>query len=176
GPWVINVGSMSKVFWGGLRLGWVRASEQTIAQLASFKALADLGSPVLEQLIAARLMDHQPDVMRHWQRQIAVRLDCLTSALSDKLPDWTWERPRGGLSLWVRIPGNGREFAETALRHGVAIVAGPAFSADESFADFIRLSFVLDPGRVEEAVTRLARAWRAHLQSPIHPRAAMAIV
>ena len=54
---MITIGSAAKVLWGGLRIGWIRTAAPTIRRLAALRAATDLGGPVLEQLIAARLID-----------------------------------------------------------------------------------------------------------------------
>src|SRR5215207_245993 len=53
---IVSVGSMSKLFWSGLRVGWIRASRPLIARLTRLKATADLGTPLLSQLVAAQLL------------------------------------------------------------------------------------------------------------------------
>ena len=56
-PLVITVGSAAKVLWGGLRIGWIRTAAPMIRRLAALRAATDLGGPVLEQLVATRLID-----------------------------------------------------------------------------------------------------------------------
>src|SRR6185436_13636910 len=56
GETVITIGSMSKTFWAGLRIGWVRANPALIVRLAAARAALDIGSPVLEQLMAVHLL------------------------------------------------------------------------------------------------------------------------
>jgi DNA-binding transcriptional MocR family regulator len=87
----------------------------------------------------------------------------ISTLLEELLPEWTWDRPSGGLCLWVRLPhGNAPELAQVALRHGVSIVPGTVASVDGSFSDYLRLPFGHEPTVLEEAVRRLARAWRAY--------------
>lgn len=163
GGLVITVGSASKSLWGGLRIGWLRAPEGIIMRLLRLKVVADLGSPLLDQLIVARLLPRMEEVQARRRAELLPRLDRLTTRLKELLPSWTWQRPAGGLSLWVRLPhGNAAEFAQMALRHGVTLVAGPQFSADESHEDCLRIPFALSSDDLEEGVRRLARAWAAY--------------
>ena len=68
--------------------------------------------------------------------------------------------PKGGLCLWVRLPsGDARYFAQCAARHGVALISGSIFAADESFEDYLRIPFVLDEESLALGVDRLATAW-----------------
>ena len=123
---VVTVGSLSKLVWAGLRIGWVRAEAPVIARLARFKVLADLGSSLPGQVLAARLLRRAAAIRDARRRQACERRDALERALAAALPGWTWSRPAGGLCLWVRLPrGNAEELARVALRHGVAIVPGP---------------------------------------------------
>jgi DNA-binding transcriptional MocR family regulator len=160
GAAVATIGSLSKLFWGGLRVGWVRAPKPVIVRLARVKAVADLASSLLPQLVALQLLPLADEVRAQRRDELGVRLDRLTSLLTDLLPSWTWSRPGGGLSLWARLPaGDAVEFADLALRHGVAIVPGPHFCPDDGCRDCLRIAFCLDPARLESGVRRLTLAW-----------------
>jgi DNA-binding transcriptional MocR family regulator len=162
GP-VILVGSTSKLFWAGLRVGWVRAPRRIIAQLARLKLVSDLGTPLLSQALAARLLPRAPDALAERRRDLAPRLERLTSALGTLLPDWKWRRPRGGFALWVQLPhGDSRELLATAAHHGVVAAAGPLFSVEDGHADCLRLAFTQETHLLEEGVRRLATAWDAY--------------
>ena len=161
---ILTIGSLSKLFWGGLRVGWIRAPAPLIAHLARLKAVADLGGSLPGQVIATRLLEHFEVVRRERCAELARRFALMSELLEQHLPAWSWERPLGGLCLWVRLPrGTAAEFAQVALRHGVSLVAGPVASADNSFAEFLRLPFGLEPSAIEEGVRRLARAWQAYV-------------
>jgi len=161
---IMTVGSLSKLFWGGLRVGWLRAPEPLVAQLGQLKAVADLGGSLPSQVIATRLLEQADTVRRERSAELVRRFRLMTELLEQQLPSWSWEPPRGGLCLWVRLPyGSASEFAQVALRHGVSLVAGPVASADNSFAEFLRLPFGLEPPALSEGVRRLARAWEAYV-------------
>lgn len=160
---VLTLGSMSKLFWGGLRVGWLRGPEHVVARLARLKAAVDLGTPFADQILSARLLVRAEEVVARRRAALTARVDLLDELLGSLLPDWSYERPRGGLSLWVRLPrGDAGDFAQVALRHGVAVVPGGVFAADEGSGDHLRIPFVRQPAVLEAAVTRLAAAWRAY--------------
>lgn len=163
GGTIISIGSMSKLYWAGLRVGWVRAPEALVTRLGQHKAAADLGSSIVSQAIACKLLaDHEGVRMRRG-KLLSSRLTTLERLLHDRIPEWRWNRPDGGLSLWVRIPsGDAQAFSEQALRHGVAVTAGANVSPDDSHHDHIRLNFVVPEDLLESAVDRLATAWRTH--------------
>jgi DNA-binding transcriptional MocR family regulator len=168
--WITTIGSMSKLFWGGLRVGWVRGSEQTVFRLTQLKALADLGSSLLPQFASLELFGRLAEV-RAWRRaDCQPRLHALRGWLSEYLPDWAWQEPAGGNDLWVHLPrGSATEFLQLASRFGVSAAAGPLFSADGGHADYVRLSFLLDVADLKEGVRRLAQAWRAYLPRSAAP-------
>ncbi|HEX2054366.1 MAG TPA: PLP-dependent aminotransferase family protein [Actinomycetota bacterium] len=163
GGTVISIGSMSKLYWAGLRVGWIRAPESLITRLGQHKAAADLGSSLVSQAIACRLLPDQKAVRARRGETLRLRLDALERLLGERLPEWRWRRPEGGLSLWVRIPtSDAHAFAEQALRHGVALNAGTSLTPDDLHQDHIRLNFVVPEELLEAAVDRLAVAWKAH--------------
>jgi DNA-binding transcriptional MocR family regulator len=158
---ILTVGSLSKLIGPSLRVGWLRAPEPLVQRVARVKTAMDLGSPLITQAVAARLLRAVDRARALRQRQLKPRRERLASLLKAHLPEWRWSRPAGGLFLWVRLPGgDAREFAQVALRHGVVIVPGPSMSADEQHARFIRLTFLWDPETLATGVERLAAAWR----------------
>ena len=159
---VMTVESLAKPVWGGLRIGWVRAPAATADRLARRKALADLGSSVLDQAVAARLLPELDELTARTGRELRVRLAHVSALLAEHLQEWRWTPPDSGSALWIELPGADAErFAHVALRHGVEVTPGAAAALDEGFAEWIRLPFTYPPHVMTEAVARLSRAWRA---------------
>lgn len=156
---VITIGSMSKLFWGGLRIGWIRAAEPLISRLRRLKVVADLGSPLLEQAWSLRLLARIDEARAERRDQLRQQCQTLEEQLAAELPSWRWASPAGGLALWVQVPGDARALAAAALHAGVRIVPGPQFCADEGCVDHLRLPFTQPPDVLVEGVRRLARAW-----------------
>jgi DNA-binding transcriptional MocR family regulator len=166
---VISVGSLSKSVWGGLRLGWVRAPEPLIARLARLLAVHDLGGNVPVQLVAADLLPRLDSLTAREAAGRQARHDHLRAELARRLPGWDGPAVRGGQTLWVRLPhGDGTSFAQTALRHGVAVLAGSGLDASGQHQDHLRLHFMAARDDLTEAVRRLAEAWR-HYRPPPSP-------
>jgi DNA-binding transcriptional MocR family regulator len=158
---VLTIGSLSKLVWPGLRLGWIRAPEPIIQRLARLKSAMDLGSPITTQAVAARLFGALDEVRVLRRQQLQPRRDLLASLLSERIPEWTFRVPHGGLFLWVTLPsGDAREFAQFAVRHGVVTLPGSTLSADESHTTFLRIPFLAEPETLRRGVDRLATAWR----------------
>jgi DNA-binding transcriptional MocR family regulator len=160
---VISVGSLSKVIWGGLRIGWVRAPEPLIARLARLLAVHDLGGNIPGQLAAAELLPRLDRLAQRWAAERETRHDHLRTELARYLPDWDAPPVRGGQTLWVRLPrGDGTSFAQTALRYRVAILPGTGLDASGRSEDYLRIHFLAAPGDLTEAARRLGAAWRSY--------------
>jgi DNA-binding transcriptional MocR family regulator len=158
---VLTIGSISKLICSGLRIGWVRAPEPIIQRLARLKSAIDLGSPLLTQAIAARLLGVVSEARKLRRLQLKPRRDLLVSLLRRQLPEWEFRVPSGGIFLWVKLPnGDAREYAQVALRHGVAVLPGPVMSATENHVRFLRVPFLGSPAIIKSGSTRLATAWR----------------
>jgi DNA-binding transcriptional MocR family regulator len=158
-PNIVTVGSLSKLYWGGLRTGWVRAHAGIAARLAAAKAASDLGSPAFAQGIVAALMSGQHDEIAKWRAEwLLPRYEAMAAALRCELPGWEWAAPSGGLTIWARLPGGADSgaFAQAALRQGVAVVPGRLLSAGGGGSSHVRLAFTHQPERLAAAVATLA--------------------
>lgn len=163
GSGVITVGSASKTFWSGLRVGWIRAAPDTIRRLVSSRAHSDLGSPVLEQLVVAWLLTGGgwDQVITERRQQIRGYRDDLVAAVRRELPAWEFQVPDGGLTLWARTGGlSGSRIAEAGERLGVRVPAGTLFGVDGAFEGFVRLPFTIGGALADEAASRIAAACR----------------
>jgi DNA-binding transcriptional MocR family regulator len=160
---VISVGSLSKVAWGGLRVGWVRAPEPLIARLTRLQVVGELGGSVPGQLAAAVLLPRLGPLIARQAAQREARHDHLRAQLARYLPDWEVPPVRGGQTLWVRLPrGDGSSFAQEALQHQVAVLPGSGFDPSGQSGDRLRIHFLAEPDVLTEAVRRLALAWQAY--------------
>ncbi|PWI17340.1 transcriptional regulator [Streptomyces sp. Act143] len=157
----VLLGSFSKVMAPGLRLGWLRAPAELRRACAIAKQAADLHTPTVNQLAAARYLADN-DLDAHVARVAAVygeRRDAMLAGLANVLPEGSsWQRPEGGMFLWVRLPS---AYDTTALlgevvRHDVAYVPGAPFFAGRPDRSTLRLCFVTEtPDRIGEGLRRL---------------------
>ncbi len=162
GTGVLAVGSLSKPVWGGLRTGWLRGEPQLVRRLALARAGQDVGSPILDQLMAIEVLDRFDTLLparREWLRE---RRDTLVSAIAGECPRWRTSTPSGGMSLWVQLPEGttASALAARAVDHGVRVAPGPRFGVDGGFEQRLRLPFTQPPERLTEAVRRLAATER----------------
>ncbi|MGA5552121.1 aminotransferase-like domain-containing protein [Streptomyces pseudogriseolus] len=157
----VLLGSLSKIMAPGLRLGWLRAPEALRRACAVAKQAADLHTPTVNQLAAARYLADR-DLDAHVRRVAGVygeRRNAMLAGLPDALPAGSaWSRPEGGMFLWVRLPSS---YDTTALlpevvRHDVAYVPGAPFHAGEPDRSTLRLCFVTQtPEEIAEGLRRL---------------------
>jgi hypothetical protein len=160
-PLVLTIGSASKVFWGGLRIGWIRTSAAMVRRLAAVRASVDLGGPTIEQLVVARLMTDVDAVAPARRAELSAARDHLLGRLGEVFPRWRSSRPGGGLSLWVDLGESvSSRLTVAARRHDVLLAAGPRFGVDGAFERHLRLPYTLRRDRMDAALERLVTAWR----------------
>ena len=158
---VVTIGSMSKMFWGGLRVGWIRANERIVQRLARAKVRADLGTPLLSQALSVWLLRRLAAVRDARTAELRAKLTAAEPLLAAHLPGFAWTPPQAGVTLWLRLPhGASGPFAELARRHGVAVVAGDSLSVDGAGDGFVRVCYGLPPAVLAEGMRRLGRAWQ----------------
>ena len=159
---VLTVGSMSKSFWGGLRIGWIRAERSALASIAAVRPSIDMGTPIVEQLAAARLLDKPDEVLPERREILQARRALLTSLLRQHIPDFQPGPGGGGMALWVQLPSPmSSALSAAASRLGLDLPSGPRFGVDGSLERFVRIPYTLPEDQLVEAVELLARAWRA---------------
>ncbi|MBO6638174.1 MAG: PLP-dependent aminotransferase family protein [Roseitalea sp.] len=157
----ITVGSASKLFWGGLRVGWIRAQTGVLTSLVAAKSAEDLGTSIPSQIVTERLLKRLQEARGQRRALLEDRLTDALACLDCLLPNWHVHPTQGGASLWVRLPG-GRSslaFAEQARRAGVDLLAGPTFSVLNECDDHIRIAISAPPEMLETGLLRLSRVW-----------------
>lgn len=172
---VVTIGGMSKPYWGGLRIGWIRASAPLVQRLAAARVGVDMAGPVLDQLVAVRLLADADAIVAARRAQLAEQRDALLSALRAELPSWRVRTPRGGVTLWAELDGPiASALARAAEDVGVRLAPGPRFGLDGTLERFLRLPFTLPAADLTEAVRRIAairydidRAERPRWREPV---------
>lgn len=162
----VLLGSFSKVMAPGLRLGWLRAPTALLRACVVAKQAADLHTPTVNQLAAARYLADN-DLDAHVARVAGVyreRRDAMLAGLANALPEESsWERPEGGMFLWARLPESydTTELLSRVVRQDVAYVPGAPFYAGEPDRSTMRLCFVTQtPAEIREGLRRLGEGLR----------------
>ena len=142
----IYLGTLSKIFAPGVRVGWVLAPPALREKLVQLKEAADLCQSNLTQAVAERWLATQP-----WDEQLAdyrevyrARCEAMLAELGAEMPEGvSWSVPRGGFFVWLRLPEqlDAGEMLSKALGARVAYVPGRGFYADGQGSDAMRLSF-----------------------------------
>lgn len=157
----ITIGSASKSFWGGLRIGWLRAPQEQVGALTEARLSLDLGAPVLEQLVLSHLLGRRDELLAHRRQTVRAARDALVEAVRRQLPDWRFAVPPGGLALWCELPAPlSSALCAAAERQGVWLAPGPRFAVETGLERYIRLPYTLGPDLLTEAVARIAVAWQ----------------
>ena len=156
---VVSIGSLSKSHWGGLRTGWIRATEPMIQRFTAARSVLDLGGPVMEQLAAAHLVRALDEPLPALLETLRGNRAALLSLLGEHLPEWETTPPAGGLSLWCRLPGPiSTALTVIAPEYGIRLAAGPRFGIGGAFERYLRLPFTLPPAKLQTAVLALRAA------------------
>jgi 2-aminoadipate transaminase len=158
---VLYVGTVSKVFAPGVRVGWVHAPHQILHRVNLAKQGSDLCTSTLAQLLALRFLRHarRDEVLGRMQRLYRARRDAMVQAIEGALPDAAFTVPAGGLFLWATLADglDTTDLLAAALERDVAFVPGVAAYADgRQGASSMRLNFsACDEERIGEGVARI---------------------
>ncbi len=160
GASVVMIGSAAKVFWGGLRIGWIRAAPALLQRLLLARPTGDLGTPVLDQLVVRELVPRTAAVLEARRASLREGRDAVVGALRARFPEWDVPSPAGGLTTWV---GLGRPVSSAlvlaARAEGVVLASGGVFGPDGGFERFLRVPFTMAPADRGRLVDVLGRSW-----------------
>lgn len=158
----LHLGSFSKIFAPGFRLGWIIGPEPLLEKIYICKQCLDLCPPVFDQYMAAEFMGSGA-LDRNLQKTIAEyrrRRDLMVSLLEKYMPEGVrWTYPEGGLFLWLTLPESidTVKLYDRALAAGVAYVAGSFFYTDGSHRNTMRLNFsFIAEEKMEPGIRRLS--------------------
>jgi 2-aminoadipate transaminase len=157
---VVQVGTFSKTFFPGVRLGWAAGPDELVSKLVWAKQNTDqcagaLGQRLLEEYGRRGLLDERITAACALYRS---RRDAMLAALDRGLGGASWTRPRGGFFVWVELPppADAVVLAERALAAGVAIVPGAPFFPDGKDELHVRLSYSgAHEAQIAEGIGRL---------------------
>ena len=160
---VIHLGSFSKIFAPGFRLGWAIADPEILDKIYVCKQSLDLCPPIFDQYVAAEFLStgRLDENLRKSIELYKGKRDLLLSLLEEHMPQGvTWTRPEGGLFLFLTMPEgfDAVRFYDKALDAGVAYVAGEFFHPDRSGKNTMRMNFsFMNHDKITEGVKLLAR-------------------
>ena len=166
---VIHLGSFSKIFAPGFRLGWAIAHPDILDKIYVCKQSLDLCPPIFDQYVAAEFL-RSGRLDANLQKSIALykrKRDLLLSQLEEHMPEGvSWTHPEGGLFLFLTMPEgfDAVRFYDRSLDAGVAYVAGEFFHPDGSGKNTMRMNFsFMSEQKICEGVELLSRLLRETL-------------
>lgn len=166
---VVYLGSVSKMFAPGMRIGWALAPHAIRAKLILASEAAILSPGMFGQMFLSSYLagyDWYSQV-KVYRAMYAERCKAMLDSLAEYIPECSWTTPNGGFYTWVTLPEglNARSMLPRAVKAQVAYVSGTAFYYDGRGADHMRLSFCYpEPDRIREGVRRLAGVVNAEKQ------------
>ena len=162
----IVLGTFSKTFVPGFRLGWVIAPKEIVYRYNIAKQSTDLCSPIFDQCVAAKYLEkgyfekNLEKTIELYRHKRDLMLECLEKYMPESV---RWTKPEGGLFLFVQLPEgyDTKELFKMAIDQNVAFVIGEAFFCDDSGKNTMRLNFsFMDDANIDEGIKRLATAIR----------------
>ena len=164
----ITLGTFSKIFVPGFRIGWVIADPKIIDKFVTTKQSVDLCTPPFVQRIAARYMEKGlfstklGDIIRLYKHKKDLMMDCFEKYLPEGVK---WTNPEGGLFLFVYLPEHmdAEKLFKIAIANKVAFVLGTVFYCDGSGKNTLRINFsYCSDEQIVEGVKRLGQAIREY--------------
>ena len=166
---VIHLGSFSKIFAPGFRLGWAIAHPDILDKIYVCKQSLDLCPPIFDQYVAAEFLasGRLDENLKKSVELYKGKRDLLLSLLDEHMPEGVrWTHPEGGLFLFLTLPEgfDAVAFYDKALSAGVAYVAGEVFHPDRSGKNTMRLNFsFMSPEKIIAGITLLAELLKEQL-------------
>jgi DNA-binding transcriptional MocR family regulator len=167
---VIYLGSFSKTFAPGFRVGWALAPHAVREKLVLASEAAILCPSNASQMAISSYLEHHDwqGQIKKFREQYRERRDAMISALEEFMPEASWNVPDGGFYVWVTLPEglDAKSMLPRAVTARVAYVPGTAFYYDGSGAGHMRLSYCYPtPERIREGVRRLAGVMDAEMET-----------
>lgn len=158
---VVSVGSLSKVAWAGLRIGWMRAPGPLIERTKHLRLASDLGPSVPAQLLALQLLPHYEEMAATRRSTLREAVDLALPRIASDFPGWKVDRPEGSSVLWIELPvADSGPFVQVARRYGVHVAPGSVARADRRPDPHIRVCVDRAWPLVEVGLQRLEQAWK----------------
>ena len=167
---VIYLGTFSKIFAPGLRLGWMAAPHPVLAKVLLAKQAADLCGSAYAQVTAEKYFSgtRWRRVLQDLTRTYAERRAAMLEALAEHFPaEARWTAPEGGFFVWVEMPTflDLKSILAEAVEHGVTYVPGDGFFPDGRGRNCMRLAFCFaEPDDIREGIRRLAEVLEDRLE------------
>lgn len=168
---VVYLGTFSKIFAPGVRLGWIHARPDILQRVNLMKQGSDLCSSNLSQMLVCAYFQRTDwrDYVERLTNVYRERRDAMLDALAEFMPrEVQWTQPEGGFFVWVTLPSyvDATAMLPKAIARNVAYVPGEGFYADEEGKNCIRLNFSFtEPEKIRRGIELLAAVVRAQVET-----------
>ncbi|WP_147599147.1 aminotransferase-like domain-containing protein [Flaviflexus massiliensis] len=152
----ITIGSLTKLFWSGLRVGWIRATEPVLKAALNARVTSDLAGSIPSQVLTSACLPIANDARTLRRKELGHTRTLATSLIKDWLPTWEFDESRGGACLWINTKVNSVQLASRLRRNNILIVPGPDFSPCDNWQTHVRIPLG-DPGLLEEAIPAISK-------------------
>lgn len=166
---VLSLGTFSKTFAPGMRLGWVAADTALIGKCEAIRTAMDLSTAPFTMRVADSWLanfDYEKHI-EEIRKLYKVRCDAMLSALAEYLPEGVeFTRPEGGLFCWVTLPKhlNSLEILKECIENKVAFVPGAAFFTSKGNDNYFRMNYsYCDEATIREGVKRIGEVLKKHV-------------
>lgn len=171
GARIVTIGSLSRVAWPGLRIGWIRLDRPSTAErMVRLRTVDDLGLSIPSQLIALQVMDRFPELAAKRRDTLRERYHELVHGMGRHLPELMVEEPRGGWIVPVRLPvGRASRFASIARTAGVEVLPASIAAVGDLVDDRVLMPLGVDPAVLRVGIERLGVVWRQYRRELVDP-------
>jgi 2-aminoadipate transaminase len=166
---IIHLGTFSKTFCPGLRVGWIAASEDILEKYIFIKQSADLHTSSFSQRIISKMLENYDfdERVSRLKKLYKGRRDLMIKTIAEEFPEGLkYTNPEGGLFTWVELPEkyNAREFLDECIKNNVAIVPGGSFFPNGGHENSFRLNYSNMPDeKIVEGIKRLSKVLKEYL-------------
>ena len=159
---LLTVSTLSKLTWGGLRVGWIRGSAHVIERLTELKRSIDLTSSVLDQLVAVELLKRLPEIRSRRTSDLHRGVVDTRRTIARIQPSWRWTEPSGGTGLWVDTGSDAAVIGSALRARGVRALTGPEhFSPFGGMNCYLSLPLWYPEDELEQALQGLGDGARS---------------
>lgn len=151
----LNLGSLTKLFWAGVRVGWLRAPAAILDAATERRVTRDLAGSVPSQVLAGALLPHAQEARTLRRTELAHVRSLASRLIFEHLPGWTHRTPSGGACLWVDTRTDTVALAARLARHRIAVIPGSHFSPADRWPRHLRLPLGR-PATLELAIPAIA--------------------
>lgn len=152
----LTIGSVTKLFWAGLRVGWIRGPAKVLQAALEARVTADIAGSIPSQLLAAACLPLAAAAREQRSAELAHERQVAGELLAEHLPGWTFDRGQGGACLWVDTHEDAVALASRAHRERVLLIPGSDFSPGDGWGSHVRLPLGR-PAVLEAGIRQLAR-------------------